>query len=199
MGRVTAAHRRNATVEEPDRWAANAERPVTSEPASAPLSATPESKLAAAGRELAKYVESQPLTEYIDHLLTGYSDKAVAATTVEVDLYARAVNDRAKERARLATAEMVLEQHVKDAVGELRSRANEDTKVFSDWVKRIGFVFLGLAIQQVNTIAHANPIAFGSVVWLLVHAILAVLLIAGGLLLDKPMNWVQRNWTRRQV
>jgi hypothetical protein len=137
---------------------------------------------------------SVTLTEYVDSVLSGYTEEAVAATVVEVDTYCRALDTRAHERARVDTAERVLEKHVRESVAELRSRANEDIKNFSDWIKRIGFLLLGLAVQQVNAVVHSDPIQLSSVVWLLILAMATFAFIAGGVIIDKPLSWVVRKF-----
>jgi hypothetical protein len=78
-----------------------------------------------------------------------------------------------------------------EAVRELRDkRENDGLKIFSDWLKRIGFLFIGLAIQQWTMVSSQNPIQSSSVTWLVIHSIVATALLIGGARIDRPLRWL---------
>jgi hypothetical protein len=131
------------------------------------------------------------LTAYVDQSVSGFSDDAVAATTEEIKLYADELRRRASEGARVDRAELVLQKHVTKAVEGLRvNREDDRAKILSDWAKRLGFVFLGLGIQQWNIVSNQANIDSGSVTWLVIDSVLATLLIVSGARMDKAFDWL---------
>jgi hypothetical protein len=112
-----------------------------------------------------------------------YSDEASTQYGLAVALHASRLRSTAEGKAR---GEMVLVEHVDEAVSELSPDRAGPFKTLVDWVKRTAYLTAGLTIAQGVNVWHQNPIARGSVIWLISVLIVTVLLIGLGLGLDFP-------------
>ncbi len=84
-------------------------------------------------------------------------------------------------------AEMVLVSHVRGAVKELGpNNEGERFKTALDWCKRFAFLALGLTIAQGTNVMKQDPIARGSVAWLVAGVLITALLIGLALAMDLP-------------
>jgi hypothetical protein len=138
------------------------------------------------------------LTQYVEATVKeDFGDKAVVAISAEVKQYFDDLARRARERARIDEVEGVSTRHVREAVRELREKNSGDwKKVVSDWTKRIGFLFVGFAVQEALILRHQNPMKGGSVVWFAVQLIVAAVLITSGAKIDGALDWIS-NLRRR--
>ncbi|WP_318199660.1 hypothetical protein [Streptomyces sp. SCL15-4] len=120
---------------------------------------------------------------------TGYtalpdcSDEAHAAFTVAVERYATELAARARGQTQ---EERILKADVDAAVRQMKPTSGRDqAKVFADWAKRTGYLFIGLSIAQFNSIRHQKIIAEGSVSWLVFDLALVVVCLVAGVILDR--------------
>jgi hypothetical protein len=115
--------------------------------------------------------------QFTSHLKvdTKYSESAATEYGVAVATYSSKLRSLAEAKAK---AEMVLVEHVADAVKELGGDTADALKMVSDWIKRFAFVLGGLTIAQGVSIFHQGErIDRGSVVWFCL--LLAFTLILG--------------------
>ena len=122
-----------------------------------------------------------PIVEGDD--MDDFTGEAKATYDREVQRYAEELKARARTRT---PAEVVLKADVCAAAEAMKStNAKDSVRLISDWIKRIGILFVGFAVTQFLKVQAESRISQGSVNWLLADVAIAVALLVGGLALDR--------------
>jgi hypothetical protein len=115
--------------------------------------------------------------------LSDFTSEAQSLHHQEVQRFAEKLQARARART---AAEVVVKDDVAAAAKAMRPAETKDSlRLISDWVKRIGILFIGFAVTQFLRVHAESRISQGSVNWLLADAIIAVALLVVGLVLDR--------------
>jgi len=159
----------------------------------------PEPQTATSDPSVEKVTEDFLLARYIDRLApSNFTEEARSALLYEVKQYTEEICIGSESQRRGdRNAEKALQQHVTDAANTLRNKRENPLDIVADWCKWIGFLFVGLAIQQWHNIGNEKPIVYGSVRWLVFDVILAACLIVIGFAIDKPWRSLA-NWRKRR-
>ncbi|MDF3308697.1 hypothetical protein P3H15_27140 [Rhodococcus sp. T2V] len=116
---------------------------------------------------------------------TKFSEEAVAEYALAVTRYQETLKSIAVTKC---TVEMVLVEHVRAAVSALKETPAENNglKTFLDWVKRLAFLFIGFSVVQGSNVLRQQDVDRGSVMWLVMDAVFAALLVGLALAVDIP-------------
>jgi hypothetical protein len=121
----------------------------------------------------------------LDNMFEGLSKEASEAFEAQVNLFAGKLRTTSLDYARDQKNEVVLERNITEAMSDLSPKhSQENKKIISDWVKRVGFLFLGLAISQFFVVNAENPIIHTSVYVLVALVTIAFSSIAIGFSMD---------------
>jgi hypothetical protein len=161
------------------------------EPNTLPTASTVDSSTAegqAIDRTMAEVSLSHIFNVYIDHQVSmNFTLQAKGALASEGEQYLHDLCEMSEIRRKAdRNAEVVLENHVKDAAAFIRAKKDSAKSVLADWSKWIGFTFLGFTIQQWNSVRHQKPIIPSSVSLLVLDAVVTAILIVTGFKIDKP-------------
>ncbi len=124
-----------------------------------------------------------------------YSPAAASDYGVAVAVYASRLRGLAEGKAK---AEMVLAEHVQSGVTDLGPDTADALKTFVDWLKRVAFVALGLAIAQGVKVSDQDPLVRGSVVWLAWLIAATFLMLGLALGLDYPKVRAMFRWRHKR-
>lgn len=113
-----------------------------------------------------------------------YSPDASTAIRLYLEILEKSLKASAE---RISVHESILKADVVQAIEEMRTPVggtqSRKHKV-SDWLKWIGFLCVGIAIPAFITVCNEQPIAFWSVMWLLISFGLGFISITAAFVID---------------